>query len=146
MLSQQPDEPLLYIDETLAAPQLFVALDAAGYRVVYKDAIRDFDGVIKVKDDEHIIPWLTEHEAIWIHADDRARVEHAKLLIAGSVRSVWIYRPGGGLSLRQQLRILAYSLPRILDGFQNQRRHSHYEVRLQGMRPDAGISVKPFTL
>lgn len=50
------------------------------------------------------------------------------------------------MSQREQLRALAYSLPGILDGFKNQPRHNHYEVRILGQNPNPGIRVKPFLI
>jgi len=115
------------------------------YNIVTKNDIPEFIGLSKVKDDEHIIPWLADHDAIWIHADDNAKVEHAKMIVARQVRTVWVWRKGGRMSQRDQLRILAYILPDILDRFRRAR-HRHYEVRVHGEPPHQRISIKDFQL
>ncbi len=65
---------------------------------------------------------------VWIHADDRAKKEHAALLLRSGARTLWIQRPGGKMTAREQLRILAFVLPKLIDNFIHRPRDRHYKA------------------
>jgi len=118
------------------------ALNLVGYNAfTFKDLeeFKDRDGV----DDEEIIPWCGSHKAIWVHADDKAKVEHKKLIEEHQVKSIWVYRPNGKMSNKDQLRALSCGLPRALDRL---KKFQHIEIRVKGMPPEQGYSVKPLYL
>ena len=76
------------LDESLV-PGVARALSLVGYSVHNVD---DALGRRGVKDPE-IIHWCRENEAVWIHADDNARREHARLINAAGISTVWMPRP-----------------------------------------------------
>ena len=130
---RRPDEPILWIDNSLS-PIVAKALKDVGYNAVVQDDFPEFHVLPRVLDDEHIIPWCAEHDAIWVHADDNARTEHAKKIVAGNVRTIWVYLPPGfKASSREQLRLLAFSLPDILEDLcSDDPKWRHYEIRPKG--------------
>ncbi len=134
---QQPREgTTLWIDNSLN-PFTAKALKNVGYNAVVQDDFPEFreltDGV---KDDLHIIPWCESHDAIWVHADNNARTEHAKQLAAASIRTIWVYYPQNfQFTMREQLRALAYWLPKILADFgKDKPEWLHYEIRVSADR------------
>lgn len=88
------------------------ALQLVGFPTTLVRDIAEFAGVVGVKD-EQLIPWMGDHNAVWIHADDEAKRRHRKLLVAHEIRTLWVRRPKQGMSSRQQLRMLSY----VLDDF-----------------------------
>jgi hypothetical protein len=94
-------------------------------------------------DDQEIIPWCGAHNAIWIHADDNAKVEHKKLMEENQVKSIWVYRPKGVMSSKDQLPAISYGLPRALGLL---KRYQHVEIRVKGQPPQHGYSIKPLLL
>ncbi|MCC6958208.1 MAG: hypothetical protein IT301_00035 [Dehalococcoidia bacterium] len=132
-MALQPDEPILWIDHSLN-PYMAKALKSVGYNAVVQEDLPEFQALSRVLDDEHIIPWCSEHNAIWVHADNSARTEHAKQIAAAKIRTVWVYtQPGVKLSMREQLRLLAFALPDILEDFARpDPPWQHYEIRLRG--------------
>jgi hypothetical protein len=128
------------VDHSLS-PFVARALNLVGYNTfTFKDT-EEFKNRETVPDEE-IILWCGAHNAIWIHADDNAKVEHKKLMEENQVKSIWVYRPNGKMSSKDQLRALSYGLPRALDRL---RKYSHVEIRVKGQPPQHGYSVKPFS-
>ena len=122
------------------------ALRKVGYRVVLVSEINEFQGLLRVTDDK-LIPWMGDRAAIWIHADDNAKREHKKLLVAHAVRTLWVYRPKGVMSSREQLRALSYVLDDFLERLRAQPRKRHYELRIiHGAPHRTRIQLKPFEL
>lgn len=134
---------------------------ARGLRLVYPTVRCEFDSDLEVAQlrkrvlaetgeerilDPHIIEWLGERNGIWIHADDSAKREHAKLIIARDVRTMWVYRPTGKLSAREQMRIVGYVLPQLLQKFEDQWKQRHYDVRTDGHFPYDKIKLIPHRL
>ncbi len=122
-------EPLFLLDESLARP-VADALQLVGYAI--QDVVNVFDpdrtrGSESIKDPE-IIEWCQITRAIWIHADDRARKEHGALLLRSGIRTLPVMRPGGRMTGREQLRILAFVLPKLLERYEMQPRKRHYKA------------------
>jgi hypothetical protein len=98
-----------------------------------------------VKDPE-IIAWCGNNDAIWVHADDRARKEHKKEIVTSRIRFIWVYRPGGVMSSKEQLRILSYILSDVTDRLEKQPRQLHYKVSAHGQAPRKRIKLEPLSL
>jgi hypothetical protein len=145
--SQRPEyhywqgETLFWIDHSLS-PHIAGGLNLVGYNTFTFTDVDEFKDRIKV-DDEEIIPWCGIHNAVWVHADDNAKREHKKLLEEHHCRTVWVYRPNGKMSSKDELRALAYCLPRILHKL---KKHQHIAIRVYGVPPEHGYKVTPFTL
>jgi len=137
-----PDETLCLLDESLA-PSVAEALKLVGYNFTAVSLV--FQGRTGVEDPE-IIHWLRERDAVWVHADDRARREHRKLITAGNVRTLWVYRPRGMMSGAEQLRILAYALPDLLDRYRQQPKHRHYRVFAHGAAGRTRIRLERYDI
>ena len=131
-----PTEPILLLDESLA-PSVAAALRLVGYD--FRDVISVF-GAKGIQDPE-IIAWCGDNGAVWIHADDRARRQHSDLLQTSGVRTIWVRRPGGRMERREQLRILAYVLPRLMVEWERRPRVRHY--RATAATPLSNPSLRP---
>lgn len=127
-VSAQPDLGFL-LDESLA-PRVAEALRAVGYDIEDVATVFDPDGTgrsVGITDQE-IIEWCRKNDRVWIHADDRARKEHAALLLTSGIRTLWLFRPGGRMAAREQLRILAFVLPKLLERYEARPRTRHYRA------------------
>ena len=62
---------------------------------------------------------------MWVHADDRARKEHGKLLQTSGIRTLWIYRKRGQMTGKEQLRLLAFVLPHFIEQSRNRTTPRH---------------------
>jgi hypothetical protein len=138
------DDPLLWIDNSLS-PNVAEALRLGGYNIVTAADVPEFERRATVSDEE-IIDWLHHRDGVWINADDQARREHRKLIIARQIRTLWVYRPGGKMSARDQLRILAYVLPDLLDKYRQSPKHKHYRADAIGNPPRTRIRLSPAPL
>lgn len=121
------------------------ALGTVGYPVILVSEIDEFQGIPRVTDDT-LIPWMGDRHAVWIHADDNAKREHKKLLLAHAVRTLWVYRPTGTMSSREQLRALSYVLNDFLERLWTQPRKRHYALRVHGARHRTRVQLKAFEL
>ncbi len=140
--SPKADEPLFLLDESLDR-NVAKALALVKYNVV---AVSDaFEGRSGVTDPE-IIAWCRGNDAIWAHADDRARKEHKKEIIVAGIRSLWVYRPGGVMSSKEQLRILSYKLPDLIDQLGKHPRGLHYRVSAHGEANRKRIKLERISL
>ena len=138
-LGFNPDNPLFLLDESLA-PSVARALALVGYRFVN---IEKAFGVRGVKDPD-IIQWCGENFAVWVHADDRARRQHGKQIHASRIRTLWIYRKGGQMTAREQLRILSSVLPRLIDNFNQRPSQRHY--RATAANETSNPSLRPVSI
>jgi hypothetical protein len=109
--------------------------------VVLVSEIDEFQGDRRVTDDK-LIPWMGDRSAIWIHADDNAKREHRKLILAHAVRTLWVYRPKGTMSSREQLRALSYVLEDFLDRLRAQPRKRHYALRIHGAQNRTRVQLQ----
>ena len=134
-----PPEPLFLLDESLS-PAVAKALNLVDYNFVdVRLAIRPQG----VKDPE-IIQWCQENMAIWVHADDRANRKHKKLLQTSGIRTLWLLRPGGVMSRKEQLRILSSALPTLFEKWEQNPGVRHYQASAD--EPTAAPSVTPITI
>ena len=106
---------------------------------------RAFKGKAGVKDPV-IIKWCKSNNATWVHADDKARKEHKKDILTSKIGFLWIYRPGGIMSSKDELRILSYVLPDLIDKFLNSPKKLHYKASAHGEAPRKRIRLEPITI
>lgn len=123
-LAYESRNPLFLLDESLA-PIVAEALALVGHNIRNIDTAFGRKGI----GDPEIIEWCRTNRAIWIHADDRARREHGIALQTSGIRTIWVYRPGGRMTAQEQLRILAFAIPKMIEALDRQPRVRHYEVR-----------------
>ena len=136
------DEPLLLIDESLS-PNVASALKLVEYNAItVREAFSDRPGVA----DPEIIEWCKIHNAVWIHADDRARKKHKKQIIATGIAFLWVYRPKGVMSAKEQLRILSYVLPDFIDRLGKYPTQLHYRASAHGESLHPKVRLKPLIL
>lgn len=134
--------PLFLIDDSLDW-NVAEALRLVSYNVtsVYKA----FNGQSGVKDPV-LINWCRINKATWVHADDKARKEHKKDILTAKIGFLWVYRPGGKMSSKEQLRILSYVLPDLIDNFMNNPKKLHYKVSAHGGSPRKRIKLEPINI
>ena len=118
-----PTDPVLLLDESLA-PAVASSLASVGYNITSVETAFEKDGV---KDPE-IITWCRNQQAVWIHADDRAKRQHKVLLETSGIRTLWIFRKKGSMTGKEQLRIIAYVLPQLADKWQRSPGTRHYRA------------------
>ena len=119
-LSSERRAARFLLDESLS-PEVAQALALVGYE------IRHLSDVLgKGTDDTEIIDWCRRNGAIWIHADDRARIEHRERLLTSGIRTLWIRRKGGAMPSQEQLRIISYVLPQLIRNYGERPRTRHY--------------------
>jgi hypothetical protein len=115
------------LDESLD-PNVARALATVGHDIIdVRTALDPKRSQRRILDPE-IINWCRERGSIWIHADDRARRQHKKLLQTSGIRTLWVRRPGGMMTGREQLRILAFAIPQLLDRHSQHPRVRHYRT------------------
>ena len=121
-----PSEPRFLLDESLA-PAVAQALSLVDYNFVdVRSEIRPQG----VKDPE-IIQWCQENEAIWVHADDRGQERSTGYVAAklSGIRTLLVERPKIGMSPKEQLRVLSFVLPRLLNQLEGRRASRHYVTK-----------------
>ena len=129
-------EPHLLLDESLV-PAVAEALSLVGYTISSTLTTFERQGV----GDPEIIEWCRSNEAVWIHADDRARRQHGKLIQTAGIRTIWVYRTRGAMSAREQLRVLSFALPKLMESWRERPRDRHY--RVSAANPTSTPSVRP---
>ena len=122
-IGSDPTKPAFLLDESLV-PNVARALSLVGYKFV--DAVSIF-GRRGVKDPE-LIDWCRTYEFTWVHADDRARKDHRVLLQASGIKTLLISRPRGHMTGQEQLRILAYVLPHLMEKWAESPSVRHYKA------------------
>lgn len=130
------DPTIFLLDESLV-PSVARALSLVGYSV---HTVDDVLGRRGVKDPE-IINWCGENEAVWIHADDNARREHARLINSAKISTVWVPRPKKGLSAKQQLSRLAYKMQAIESRVAGSKRPVHLKLSASGTVDEPRVSL-----
>jgi len=122
-LASNPDNPLFLLDESLT-PAVAKALALVGYSFMTVEDVFGQRGAT----DPQIIDWCQDTDAVWVHADDRARKQHGKLLQTSGIRTLWVYRKRGRMSGKEQLRILAFVLPHLAEELKNRPRSRHFRA------------------
>ena len=125
----EPPELGFLLDESLA-PRVAEALSLVGYDIWDIATVFDPDrtGRSEGLKDPEIIEWCQTTRRVWIHADDRAKKEHAALLLRSGIRTLWVQRLRGRMTAREQLRILSFVLPKLLDNFAESPSFRHYKA------------------
>ena len=116
-------EYLFLLDESLV-PAVAKALCLVGHNI--RNVAQALGGQ-GVKDPE-IIDWCRQNNAIWVHADHRARKEHKHLLQTSGICTLCIYRKGGQMTGKEQLRILAFVIPKVIESIGNQPKKRHFRA------------------
>lgn len=118
----EPHNTLFLLDESLV-PAVARALNEVGYRFTTV-----VDALGTSTKDPAIIDWCRERDAVWVHADDRAKKEHRALLQRSGIRTVWVYRKRGKMTGWEQLRVLSFVLPKLLERWQQHPGVRHYRA------------------
>ena len=103
--TSSPNSVRFLLDESLV-PAVAKALELVGYDFIAGEA---------GSQDPDIIKWCQANQAVWVHADDRARKQHRVQLQTSGIRTIWVYRKGGRMTGKEQLRILSSVLPLFLE-------------------------------
>lgn len=96
--------------------------------------------------DEVIIPWCSQHDRVWITADEAARREHEIALKQQLVSVLWVNRPKGGMSTAYQHAHLAAALLRLDDKLSQRHReavHCRLGSTLHAVPQEAWSGKKP---
>ncbi len=134
-----PAEPLFLLDESLT-PAVAEALNLVEHNFTTVETAFGRRGVL----DPEIIAWCRENRATWVHADDRANKEHKRSLQTSGIRTLWVLRPRGAMSSKEQLRILSSALPKLFERWERNPRNRHY--RASAANPTAAPSVTDITI
>ncbi len=113
-------------------------MQAVGYRV---NTVEEVFGERGIKDPQ-IIAWCGESGAVWIHADDNARREHAREIVTAGISTVWIPRGKYGLSIKDQLGRLAYRMQAIEQWIGASNRPVHLVLRGSGTALEPRVTLK----
>lgn len=138
--SSELPNPQFLLDQSLD-PNVAKALALVGYDIVDVVTAIDPSGEMSRIEDPVIIEWCRVHGSVWIHADDRARRQHKKQLQTSGIRTLWVRRPGGQMTGREQLRIVAYVIPKLLDNYEKAPGIRHY--RTDATNPLSRPSLRP---
>lgn len=139
---RQPNDLLFLLDESLDR-NVAQALSLVRYNFI--TIYQAFEGRFRVLDSE-VITWAKANNAVWVHADDRARKEHKAQLLAEGIKTLWIYRPKGIMSSKEQLRILSYVLPNLIDQYTKNPKQRHYKASAHGEPHRTRIRLEPVVL
>ena len=142
MLSPSPSEPLFLLDDSLSR-DVARALSFVGYN--FTSVFDAFDSRPRVLDPD-IIDWAKDHNAVWIHADDKAKKKHRAQIRGAGIRTLWIYRRKGEMSSKDQLRVLSYVLPNLIEQYNKQPTRLHYEAASHGQPHQPRIRLRPVDL
>jgi hypothetical protein len=134
--------PLFLIDDSLNWI-VADALSLVGYNVT--SVFKAFNKESGVKD-SRIIEWCKKNNAIWVHADDKSRKEHKKDILMAGIRFLWVYRPGGKMSSKEQLRIISYVFPDLIDKYLSTPKKLHYKASAHGEATRKRIRLEPINI
>ena len=122
-LVYEPHNSPFLLDESLTTV-VAQALKLVGHNIVNVETAFGWKGIT----DDAIIEWCQVNRAIWIHADDRAKRVHRVLLQTSGIRTIWVFRPGGKMTAQEQLRILTYAIPKMIEELSQHPNVRHYRV------------------
>jgi len=132
-------EPLLLLDESLS-PAVVQALQLVDYNIMTVREVFGREGIL----DPDVIRWCREQQAVWVHADDRAISEHRAMLQTSGIRTLWVRRQRSGMGRSEQLRILAFVLPKLFESWRQSPRVRHYSA--SAASPTSAPSLRPVTI
>ncbi len=138
----RPEDTLILLDDSLS-PFVADALSLVGYNATSTRNV--FDNRQGVTDRE-IIEWAGASNALWVYSDDKPKRESAKTILTGGVRTLWVYRPRGVMSGREQLAIVAHLLPDLLDRLGAADASAHFRMDALGGFPRPRFSLRPYEL
>lgn len=138
----ETNDPLFILDDSLNR-KVAKALLCVDYNIT---SVQDaFDGRARVLDPE-IIHWCKTTDAVWITGDIAARKQHKRELQTSSIRALWVYRRKGGMSTKEQLRVLSFVLPDLINRFCLNSNQLHYRARVHGLPPKERITLEEISL
>ena len=131
-----PTNPLFVLDESLA-PVVAQALTLVGYNFVPLETAIGRQGA----KDPQVIAWCKENNAVWVHADDRARKQHKAQLQTSGIRTLWVYRTKGQMTGKEQLRILASVLPQLIQNLANNPGIRHHKATVANENSKPSLTI-----
>lgn len=138
----RPEDTLILLDDSLS-PFVADALSLVGYNATSTRNV--FDNRQSVTDRE-IIEWAGASNAVWVYSDNKPKRESAKTVLSEGVRTLWIYRPRGGMSAREQLAVVSYLLPDLLDRLSKPNSATHFRMDAGGGFPHPRYSLRAYEL
>ena len=138
----RPEDTLILLDDSLS-PFVADALSLVGYNATSTRNV--FDNRQGVTDRE-IIEWAGASRALWVYSDDKPKRENAKTILTEGVRTLWVYRPRGVMSGREQLAIIAHLLPDLLDRLAAADAAAHFRMDALGGFPRPRYSLRAYEL
>ena len=133
------NNPRLLLDASLS-PAVARALAEVGWDIIASASALESQSA----PDPEIIEWCRQNDAVWIHADDRARRQHRVALQTSGIKTVWVNRKDGKMSSKEQLRVIAFVLPILMQNWQKAPRQRHY--RVTAANEVSKPSVRPFSI
>lgn len=138
----RPEDTLILLDDSLS-PFIADALSLVGYNATStRNVFENRQGVT----DREIIEWAGASNAVWVYADDKPKRESAKTVLAEGLRTLWVYRPRGVMSAREQLAIVSYLLPDLLDRLSKPFSDAHYRMDALGGFPRPRYSLRVYEI
>jgi predicted nuclease of predicted toxin-antitoxin system len=138
----RPEDTLILLDDSLS-PFIADALSLVGYNATSTRNV--FDNRQGVTDRE-IIEWAGASNAVWVYFDDKPKRESAKTVLSEGVRTLWVHRPRGSISAREQLAIVSYLLPDLLNRLSKPFSDTHYRMDALGGFPRPRYSLRGYEL
>ena len=138
----RPEDTLILLDDSLS-PYVADALSLVGYNATSTRNV--FDNRQGVTDRE-IIEWAGASSALWVYSDDKPKRESAKTILTEGVRTLWVHRPRGVMSAREQLAIVSHLLPERLDRLSSPDSPGHYRMDALGGFPRPRYSLRSYEL
>lgn len=141
-IASRPEDTLILLDDSLS-PFVADALSLVGYNAT---SVRNvFDNRHGVSDRE-VIEWAAASGAVWVYSDDKLKRESAKTILAEGVSTLWVYRPRGVMSAREQLAIISHLLPDLLDRLGARDTPTHFRMDALGGFPRPRFSLREYEL
>lgn len=92
--------------------------------------------------DPEIIEWLGEQGGVWVHADDKAKSQHRRQMLAARISTLWVRRPKDGMSAVAELRTIIYVLEDYLAVLRGSRGPTHRQVSTHGQQGRQRIQLR----
>lgn len=95
--------------------------------------------------DEEIIEWLAQRDGVWVHADDKAKIQHGRQVLTSRISTLWVRRPKTGMSGVSQLRAIIHVLEDYLARRSQSRSPVHYRVVIHGEQHRERVRLEPYS-